>query len=113
MMLEMADSFPEWRASGSNIPFTARLSSDGKTLILRGMILDELSCVGNKLEYPWPGPELQSGSVVKEAIHDFKRNWRIYGSIGAAMDTIKSWQDLAFKNKIHYFSVNYCAEHLR
>ncbi|KAG4287373.1 hypothetical protein FPRO06_05025 [Fusarium proliferatum] len=98
MMLEMADSFPEWKASRSNIPFTARLSSDSKTLILRGMILDELSCVGDKLEYPWPGPELQSENVVKEAIHDFKRNWRIYGSIGAAMDTIKGWQDLTFKN---------------
>ncbi|PNP80423.1 hypothetical protein FNYG_06022 [Fusarium nygamai] len=99
MMLEMTDSFPEWKASGSNMPFTAGLSSDGKTLILRGMILDELNRVGEKLEYPWPGPELQSESVFRDSIHEFKRNWRIYGSIGAAMDTIKGWQDLTFENK--------------
>ncbi|KAG5818079.1 hypothetical protein H9Q74_010235 [Fusarium xylarioides] len=99
MMLEMADAFPEWKVSGSNMPFTAGLSSDGKTLILRGMILDELECVGDKLEYPWPSPELQSDNVVIDSYHEFKRSWRIYRSIGAAMDTIKGWQDLAFESK--------------
>ncbi|KAF5581508.1 heterokaryon incompatibility (het-6OR allele) [Fusarium pseudoanthophilum] len=100
MMLEMTGSFPEWKASGSNKPFTAGLSSDGKTLILKGMILDELDDVGEKLEYPWPGPELQSDSVMMDSIYDFRRSWRIYRSIGAAMDTIKGWQDLAFESKI-------------
>ncbi|KAG5761556.1 hypothetical protein H9Q72_010327 [Fusarium xylarioides] len=99
MMLEMADAFPEWKVSRSNKPFTAALSSDGKTLILRGMILDGLECVGDKLEYPWPGPELQSDNVVIDSYHEFKRSWRIYRSIGAAMDTIKGWQDLAFESK--------------
>ncbi|KAF5984248.1 heterokaryon incompatibility (het-6OR allele) [Fusarium coicis] len=99
MMLEMTDSFPEWKASGSKMPFTAGLSSDGKTLILKGIILDELNRVGDKLEYRWPGPELQSESVVGDAIRDFKRSWRIYRSIGAAIDTIKGWQHLAFETK--------------
>ncbi|KAF5626999.1 heterokaryon incompatibility (het-6OR allele) [Fusarium sp. NRRL 52700] len=99
IMLEMAGAFPEWKASGSNMPFKARLSSDCKTLILKGIILEELNRVGNKLEYPWAGPELQSENVIKDSIYDFRRNWRIYNSIGAAMDTIKGWQDLAFGNE--------------
>ncbi|RKK71352.1 hypothetical protein BFJ69_g11019 [Fusarium oxysporum] len=99
IMLEMVDAFPEWEVSRSNTSFNARLSSDGKTLILRGMILDELNHVGDKLEYPYSGPEQQSEDVVMDSIHEFKRSWRIYRSIGAAMDTIKGWQDLAFENK--------------
>jgi hypothetical protein len=97
IMLEMTDAFPEWKASTSNMSFTTRLLSDGKTLILRGIIVDELNSVGDKLEYPYPGPELQSDNVVTDSIREFKRNWKIFGSIGAVMDTIKGWQDLTFE----------------
>ncbi|KAF4447078.1 hypothetical protein F53441_9377 [Fusarium austroafricanum] len=99
VLLETRDAFPEWKASKSNMPFSTRLLNDGKTLMLRGFIVDELKSVGNKLEYPYPGPELTSHNVVADSIRDFKRHLRIWGGIGGAMDTIKGWQDLAFETE--------------
>ncbi|EXA44155.1 hypothetical protein FOVG_05658 [Fusarium oxysporum f. sp. pisi HDV247] len=98
IILEMTDAFPEEKASKPNMSFNARLLSDGKTLMLKGIILHELDSVGDKLEYPYPGPILQFDNVVTNSIQEFKRTWKTYRSIGAVMDTIKGWQDLAFDN---------------
>ncbi|KAG5654896.1 hypothetical protein KAF25_005853 [Fusarium avenaceum] len=97
--LETRGVFPECKLIKSNMPFTARLLSDGKTLVLRGLIVDELTSVGEKLEYPYPGPELPSNDEVVNLIREFKRNLRIWGAFGGAMDTINGWQDLAFKTR--------------
>jgi hypothetical protein len=97
ILLETRDAFPEFKASKSNMAFTARLLNDGKTLVLKGFIVDELRSVGDKLEYPYSGPELPSNNVVTDLIREFERNSKIWGAIGGAMDTINGWQDLAFK----------------
>jgi hypothetical protein len=99
ILLETRGAFPEFKASKSNMPFNARLLNDGKTLVLRGFIVDELSSVGDKLEYPYPGPELPSNDEVIDLIRELKRNFKIWGAFGGAMDTINGWQDLAFKTR--------------
>ncbi|KAH7246640.1 heterokaryon incompatibility protein-domain-containing protein [Fusarium tricinctum] len=99
ILLETRGAYPEFKASKSDMPFTTRLLSDGKTLVLRGFIVDEISSIGNKLEYPYPGPELPSNDEVIDLIREFKRNLKIWGALGGAMDTINGWQDLAFKTR--------------
>ncbi|RGP76299.1 hypothetical protein FLONG3_5345 [Fusarium longipes] len=97
ILIETRDAFPEWKASKSNLSFTTRLLEDRKTLILKGFILDKVSSVGDKLVYPFPGPELSSDDVVADLIHELKRTSKIWAGIGGVIHTIKGWQDLAFK----------------
>lgn len=96
ILLETRGSFPEFKASQSNMPFTTRLLDDSKTLVLRGFIVDELVSVGDKLEYPWPGPEIDFNDVL-DPIRELRRTSRIWGGIGRVIDTIQGWQDLAFQ----------------
>ncbi|KAH6949197.1 hypothetical protein DER45DRAFT_624455 [Fusarium avenaceum] len=77
ILLETRGAFLEFEASKSNLPFTTRLRNDGKTLVLRGFVVDELSSIGNKLEYPYPGPGLLSKDKVIDLIREFKRCFKI------------------------------------
>ncbi|WJG35273.1 uncharacterized protein FOBCDRAFT_239639 [Fusarium oxysporum Fo47] len=101
-LFEMRDAFPEEKASKSNRTFTGRLLNDGKTLILKGVIVDELNNVGDKLIYPYEGPRIQSDDVVMSSIRNFKRNARIAEAIGGTIAVIQGWQDLAFKTENLY-----------
>ncbi|RKK20316.1 hypothetical protein BFJ66_g7364 [Fusarium oxysporum f. sp. cepae] len=101
-LFEMRDAFPEEKASKSNRTFTAILLNDGKTLILKGVIVDELNNVGDKLIYPYEGPRIQSDDVVMSSIRNFKRNARIAEAIGGTIAVIQGWQDLAFKTENLY-----------
>ncbi|QGI81338.1 hypothetical protein CEK25_008067 [Fusarium fujikuroi] len=90
----MADSFPA--VEGFRISF----HSDGKILTLRGYYPGRVKFWGQAriplgpldLNY---NPRMWQGgdSRFQEKLR------RIYGSIGRCHDTIKGWQDLAFKNK--------------
>ncbi|SCO78223.1 related to heterokaryon incompatibility protein (het-6OR allele) [Fusarium oxysporum] len=101
-LFEMRDAFPEEKASKSNIPFTARLLNDGKTLILKGIIVDELNNVGDKLIYPYEGPRIQSDDVVMSSIRNFKRKAKMAEALGGTIAVIQGWQDLAFKTENLY-----------
>ncbi|KAK2478908.1 hypothetical protein H9L39_08282 [Fusarium oxysporum f. sp. albedinis] len=101
-LFEMRDAFPEEKASKSNRTFTARLLNDGKTLILKGVFVDELNNVGDKLIYPYEGPRIQLDDVVMSSIRNFKRNARIAEAIGGTIAVIQGWQDLAFKTENLY-----------
>ncbi|CEI61598.1 hypothetical protein FVEN_g9319 [Fusarium venenatum] len=97
ILLETRELFPEFKASQSNMPFAVRLLSDGKTLVLKGFIVDKLTSVGNKLKYPWEGPKTSSSNFVLDPIRGLRRTSRIWGGIGRVLDTIQGWQDLVFK----------------
>ncbi|KAH7204647.1 heterokaryon incompatibility protein-domain-containing protein [Fusarium oxysporum] len=101
-LFEMRDAFPEEKASKSNIPFTARLLNDGKTLILKGVIVDELNNVGEKLIYPYEGPRIQSNDVVMSSIRNFKRHAKMAEALGGTIAVIQGWQDLVFKTENLY-----------
>ncbi|KAM0080391.1 hypothetical protein ACKRZS_007486 [Fusarium odoratissimum] len=101
-LFEMRDAFPEEKASKSNIPFTARLLNDGKTLILKGVIVDELNNLGEKLIYPYEGPRIQSNDVVMSSIRNFKRHAKMAEALGGTIAVIQGWEDLVFKTENLY-----------
>ncbi|KAF5605998.1 heterokaryon incompatibility (het-6OR allele) [Fusarium subglutinans] len=100
LYLECRDFFPKWEASKSSTPFTARLINDGKTLILRGIIVDEFTSLGQRLEYPDPGSTVASNNAVTKSIREFRLSLKVFGIFGGVMDTIHGWRHLAFKPKI-------------
>ncbi|KAF4950097.1 hypothetical protein FGADI_8436 [Fusarium gaditjirri] len=98
-LLEMKGTFPEWKASNSSIPFTARLLNDGKTLVLRGMIVDQLNRVGQKLEFPHIENDLPPANVVTDSMREFRRISRYCGAVGNIVETINGWKDLALETE--------------
>ncbi|KAM0541958.1 hypothetical protein ACHAPJ_013020 [Fusarium lateritium] len=99
ILLATRDAFPELKASTSNLSFTPRLLEDGKTLVLKGVIVDELNTVGDILDFPQAGPKASSSNAITNRIRQLKRDSKNWVGIGGVMETIRGWQDLALRTE--------------
>ncbi|KAJ3543485.1 hypothetical protein NM208_g3551 [Fusarium decemcellulare] len=90
-------SFAPFHASGPSKCFQARLMRDGRTLVLRGFIIDTLEAIGENLEHPMPAPSKPSHNRVKSTLREKRRSQKIYESLGQLWSAVKGWEDLAYE----------------
>ncbi|EXL40291.1 hypothetical protein FOCG_17179 [Fusarium oxysporum f. sp. radicis-lycopersici 26381] len=88
-------SYPRFQASGRTTS-SPRLRNQGRTLVLKGFILDKLSVVGGNMRYPHPGPGEPIEGFCKEKLRLMRNDLEIVIGLGELWSTLKGWKELAF-----------------
>ncbi|KAM5371733.1 hypothetical protein ACJZ2D_007798 [Fusarium nematophilum] len=94
-----ASLFPQFQASGPTLEFLPRLKQDGTTLILRGLIVDELEVLGRNLRYPAPMPVTPTADRLKNWLREKERANKLREAVGELLSTVGGWKDMALSPK--------------